>query len=119
MHDYEVEFYKDATGKSDVLDAIKEIAIDAENSKESRILFAKITDLIHHLEYFGLSNNGDKIKKIKNADIWELRPKSRRILFFCIDKGKFVLLSMFNKKTQKTPSQEIEKAKRRMKEYLE
>ena len=39
-------------------------------------------------------------------------------IFFCFDGGKIVILfNAFQKKTQKTPKSEIEKAKRLKKEY--
>ena len=38
-------------------------------------------------------------------------------LFAYWDNNKFILLSIFMKKTQKTPKKEIEKAKRYLKEY--
>lgn len=41
-------------------------------------------------------------------------------IFSCFDKGKIVVLfNAFQKKTQKTPSKEIEKAERLMKEYFD
>ena len=46
------------------------------------------------------------------SDIWRV--------FFFFDRGKLViLLNGYQKKTQKTPSREIEKAKQLMKEYYE
>ena len=41
-------------------------------------------------------------------------------IFCCFDKGKIVVLfNAFQKKTQKTPQKEIEKAERLMKEYFD
>ena len=41
-------------------------------------------------------------------------------IFCCFDEGQLVILfNAFQKKTQKTPKTEIEKAKRIMKEYFE
>ena len=40
-------------------------------------------------------------------------------IFCCFDKGKLIVLfNAFQKKTQKTPPKEIEKAKKMMEEYL-
>lgn len=54
--------------------------------------------------------------------LWEVRsslPGGRIArVFFCIDAGEMVLLHGFEKKTQKTPAAELEKAKKRMKEVL-
>ncbi len=54
--------------------------------------------------------------------LWEVRsslPGGRIArVFFCIDAGEMVLLHGFEKKTQKTPAVELEKARKRMKEVL-
>ena len=56
------------------------------------------------------------------SEIWdfleELRPGSNRIFYFYFDKNTFVLLHSFRKKTQKTPSREIAKAKSERDDYL-
>jgi len=63
------------------------------------------------------------LKKLVNTnDIWEIRIKSGnnifRILCF-FDKGNIIVLTNgFAKKTQKTPSKEIELAEKRKQEYL-
>lgn len=48
-----------------------------------------------------------------------MRPIRNRILFFAYDGGQFILLSHYIKKTQKTPTGEIEKAKSLMNDYIE
>jgi phage-related protein len=53
------------------------------------------------------------------GDIWELRPIRDRFLFFAWQGDSFVILHQFIKKTQKTPDNEIEQAKRNMKDYIE
>ena len=64
----------------------------------------------------GLSIGEPYIKHI-DKEIWELRPLRDRILFASLYNNKFVLLSVFIKKTKKTPKREIEKAKRLLEEY--
>ena len=55
--------------------------------------------------------------------IWELRidgrPKSYRILYAGVPGRKFNLLHVFQKKGQKTPSDELATARRRFDDYLE
>ncbi len=55
--------------------------------------------------------------------LWEIRTKVGSNIFrifCCFDKGNVViLLSGFQKKTQKTPRKEIEKAERLQKEYFD
>ncbi len=54
-----------------------------------------------------------------DGDIWELRPTSDRILFAVATGDDFVLLHQFEKKTQKTPRREIEKAKAELSDFLQ
>jgi len=58
------------------------------------------------------------IKKIINTNLWELRPKNNRIFFFYHKNNSFILLHAFEKKTQKTPTKEIDTALRYMYDYL-
>ncbi len=64
----------------------------------------------------GLSLGTPYIKHLDN-DIWELRPLRDRILFAYWDNNKFIILSQFVKRTQKTPKREIEKAKSYLEDY--
>lgn len=58
------------------------------------------------------------IKHIE-GDIWELRPLKDRIFFVAWYNGSYVLLHQFRKETQKTPTREIEKAKREYEDLKE
>ena len=64
------------------------------------------------------------LKNLTNTDgLWEVRVSAGKGIFriFCFfDKGNLIiLLSGFQKKTQKTPKKEIKKAERLKKEYYE
>ena len=87
-----------------------------KNDKDSKIKFNKIVAYIRLLREHGLSLGTPYIKHL-DSEIWELRPLRDRILFAYWDNNKFILLSYFMKQTQKTPSREIEKAKRLLKDY--
>jgi phage-related protein len=65
----------------------------------------------------GLYTNEEKFRKIKGEDLWEF--KSDQVRIFCFfDKGKIIILSHgFIKKSPKTPRNQIEKAKRLLKDY--
>ncbi|MDE6342178.1 MAG: type II toxin-antitoxin system RelE/ParE family toxin [Muribaculaceae bacterium] len=63
------------------------------------------------------------LSNLEGADgLYEVRVEVGRNIyriFCCFDEGALVILfNGFQKKTQKTPKKEIEKAKRLMKEYL-
>lgn len=113
---YEVIFYRNKKGKSEV----QEYLLNLQNRKDknSRINLEKIDSCIRFLKKYGTDIGEPYIKYLKD-DIWELRPIRNRILFAYLKDNKFVLLSIFMKKTQKTPKQEIEKAKRYLKEYID
>ncbi len=112
---FNIEFYEDKNGKSEVRDYIREL--ENSKNKEERIKFDKIIAYLRLLRQSGLSLREPYVKKI-DKEIWELRPARDRILFASLQGNKFILLSYFMKKTQKTPINEIEKARKLLKNYL-
>ena len=90
-----------------------------DKSKDCRINFNKINDYIQALSVYGTENLTENYVKHLDGDIWELRPIRDRILFAGVVGGRYVLLHYFLKQTQKTPSREIEKAKRELADFKE
>lgn len=113
---YKVYFYKDANGRQPVTEYLLELS--RRNDKDSRIKLNKIRDYIKALSQYGLQLGEPYIKHL-DGDIWELRPIRDRILFVAWREDGFVLLHQFLKQTQKTPSREIEQAKREYKDIWE
>lgn len=115
---FNVVLYKTKTGYSELRSQIKYLKDRFLTSKDARIQLNEIEFEIELLKKSG-TNVPPNIAKHITGSIWELRPGKNRILFF-FDKGEatFVLLHMFAKKTQKTPKQEIERAKREMNDYI-
>ena len=111
---YIIEIYEDIEGKSEIKDYIK--ILQKRENKDSNIKFNKIISYIRMLSEKGLTLGIPYIKHI-DKDIWELRPLRDRILFAYCDNNKFVLLSVFMKKTRKTPRKEINKAKKLLEDY--
>ncbi len=113
---FNIEFYSDENGKSDVWDFLEELRRQASSSKDARIQFKQLSLYIDLL-----ANNGtmlpNNITKHIDEDIWELRPGNNRVFYFWFDGGSFVLLHHFRKKSQKTPKSEIEQAKRERDDY--
>jgi len=62
---------------------------------------------------------GEPYLKHLDGEIWELRPIRDRILFAAWTNDGFILLHHFIKKTQKTPSREVEQAKRELEDFKE
>ena len=115
---YEIEFYEDKNGKSEIADFIRELNQKSSTNKESRINFNKIAAYFDLLEEFG-TRIGEPVTKHLDGEIWELRPLKNRLLYAYYKDNKFIILHHFIKKTQKTPRKEIEQAKRNLKDYLE
>jgi len=115
---YEVRFYRDKAGKSERVEYLDELKERGKTSKNERINRDKILAYIGTLEQYG-TRIGQPIVKHIDGSIWELRPLANRIFFFYWKDNKFVLLHHFIKKTQKTPPQEIDLARAKLKDFIE
>ena len=113
---YEIIFYKKANGETPVLDYLR--TLQKSGSKDSRIKMNKIAQYIKVLEEKGTRADEPFVKHIE-GDIWEMRPLQDRILFGALIHGRFVLLHVFAKRTDKTPEREKAQAKRELADYLE
>ena len=111
---YEIEFYEDIHGKSEVYEYIQQLRNNLDKDNKQKL--KKIYMYIDLLSQEGLKLSEPYIKKL-DKEIWVLRPLRDRILFASWRDNKFVLLSIFMKQTQKTPKREIEKAKRFLEDY--
>ena len=115
---YQVIFYYDKTGRSDIVDWLDDLKKSSDKNKSNRINWEKTLAYIGALEKYG-TRLGEPFVKHIEEDIWELRPLRNRILFFYWKDNKFVLLHHFVKQTQKTPRREIEAALRKKQDYVE
>jgi phage-related protein len=115
---YEVKFYRDRNGKSEIVEYLDDLKIKGETSKNERINRDKILAYIGALEKYG-TRIGQPVVKHIDGNLWELRPLANRIFFFYWKDNKFVLLHHFIKKTQKTPPREIEQARSKLKDFIE
>lgn len=115
---YELEFYQDKNGKSEIVEMLDELGKNARNNKSDRINRDKILSYMGALAKYGTRIGQPMIKHI-DGSIWELRPLSNRIFFFHWKDNKFVLLHHFVKKSQKTPMREIQQARNKLKDFLE
>ena len=115
---YEVKFYRDKNGRSEIVEYLDELKEKGETSKNERINRDKILAYIGALEQYG-TRIGAPIAKHIDGSIWELRPLANRIFFFYWKDNKFVLLHHFVKKTKKTPPREITQAQAKLKDFIE
>ena len=116
---FEIEIYQTASGRSEIAEWLEELNAKARTSKENRIRLKKIAEYMEMLKTYGTQIGAPAVKHIANSDLWELRPTQDRIMFAYWRNNKFILLSHFVKKTQKTPPREIDKAKRLLADFLE
>lgn len=114
---YTVEFYEKANGESELWDFLEELRIKSATNKDARIQYKQISLYIQLLQDNG-TRLQDNITKHIDDGIWELRPGNNRVFYFFFKDDTFVLLHHFQKKTQKTPRREIEKAKSERDDYL-
>ena len=115
---YEIIFYEDKNGYSDIAMFIKELEKKSKSSKEERINFNKIVAYFDILQEMG-TRIGKPVTKYLEGELWELRPLKNRFIYAYYKDKCFVVLHHFVKKTQKTPRKEIECAKKRLKEFKE
>lgn len=108
---YEIIFYKDENGKSEVQEYIKELRSKKETIKDCRIKYEKIDLYLQLLTRFGLNLGTPYIKHLIR-DLWELRPLKDRIVLANLEDNKIILLTHFVKKTRKTPKKEILRAEK-------
>lgn len=113
---YEVYFYQDKNGNEPVRNYLNDLEQKSLSNKEDRVKFNKIDQYIEILRMYG-TTAGEPYMKHLEGEIWELRPLRDRILFFYYEKGAFILLNCFMKKTQKTPKKEIAKAKKLINDF--
>jgi len=115
---YEVRFYRDKDGKSEIVDYLDSLKEKSEASKTDRVNRDKILAYIGALEQFGTRIGLPTCRHI-DGNLWELRPLANRIFFFYWKDNKFVLLHYYIKKTQKTPPREIDAARAKLKDFIE
>ncbi|MCL2322821.1 MAG: type II toxin-antitoxin system RelE/ParE family toxin [Oscillospiraceae bacterium] len=114
---YYIRFYRDKNNNSPITQYIE--ALKKNKTKDSRIKLKKAIEYIGLLKRFGLRIGKPAIKHINGTQLWELRPSNDRIFFVYFENDTFILLHQFTKKTQKTPSREIEKALNNLKDFKE
>ena len=113
---YEIEFFEDAKGHSEIVTYIKDLEKRSKSNKECRVNYNKIIAYFDLLQEYGVMI-GEPVTKHIEGSIWELRPLRNRFLYAYYNDGVFVVLHHFIKKTQKTPRRELDKAKRNLDIY--
>lgn len=110
---YKVRFFKDRKGRQPALDYIRELS--KKKDKDSRINLNKINDYIEALKQNGTRLGMLYVRHFED-DLWELRPLGNRIFFVVWMDRIFILLHGYEKKSQKTPEKELNRARQEIKE---
>ncbi|MBU1669327.1 type II toxin-antitoxin system RelE/ParE family toxin [bacterium] len=107
-----INYYTDETGKQPVKEWLKNL---------DEKLRLKVYRSFELLEEFNLNLKAPYVKPLEDK-LYELRIKDQkgiyRVIYFAHTGKEFIMLNGFTKKTQKTPKNEIELAKIRMKKVL-
>lgn len=97
---YEIEFFEDKNGHSEIADLLRTLKEQGKSNKESRINLNKIIAYMDLLEEKG-TRIGEPVTKHLDGKIWELRPLKNRILYAYYRENKFIMLHYFIKKRRK------------------
>ena len=112
MKKYDIEFYAQADGTQPVVEFLRGL---------DRKMSAKVFRFLELLSEVGPELREPYSKPLVDG-IFELRTQvgtdASRVLYFFFVGKRIVLTNGFMKKTQKTPVQEIELAKKRRSDYL-
>ena len=107
-----VQFYRSGTGREPVLEWLR--SLDREDRRAIGLDLMRVQ--------FGWPIGMPLVRSLKDG-LWEVRSNlpSQKIarLILCFHQKRLVVLHGFIKKTQKTPAEELELAKRRLKEITQ
>lgn len=113
---FKIQTYSKENGKDEIEEYLEWLANKAKTSKRERVRLKKIVQYLDLLGAYG-SAIGEPVVKHIEGDIWELRPTNDRFFYASIENETVLLLHHFMKKSQKTPTKEIEKAKSNLKDW--
>lgn len=110
---YRVRLYQDKKGKSPISDFI---------FNSNKIEQLKIAKQIKYLEIFGITKANPNLKKLIGTPLWEIRilgKNSLRIICITVIDNEIMILNIFKKKANKTPTKELNLSMSRYKEAVD
>ncbi|WP_339311215.1 type II toxin-antitoxin system RelE/ParE family toxin [Paenibacillus sp. FSL M7-0896] len=108
----EVIFYYTEKGNSEVEKALTELNESAKRGNQQAS--AALDSIYYALE---MVESGMPHSRQLEGPLYEIRAKRHRITYFRWE-GYIVLLTIFLKSTQRTPKPEIDRARKRMKDWV-
>lgn len=99
---YEVVFYEDKNGNSEIGDYFEKIS--QSKQKQDKAIYLKMRHQIKMLQALGPVLHTPQSKKLKGYrhQLWELRPMPERVFYGVWKKNNFVLLNHYTKKKDET-----------------
>jgi len=92
--------------------------LDSLSERQQR----KILRILTNIGTYGLTSAIPHIKKLTGTPLWEIRVLGQdniRVFYAALVKDSILVLHGFSKKSQKTPSKEVEIAANRLKDWLD
>ena len=103
---YNIEFYEDSNGRSELWEFLESLRVKAATNKDTRIQYKQISLYIQLLEDNGTRLN-ENITKHLDDDIWELRPGNNRVLYFYFKMIPLCFCINSTRKLKKLPSAKL------------
>ena len=103
---YNIEFYEDSNGRSELWEFLESLRVKAATNKDARIQYKQISLYIQLLEDNGTQLN-ENITKHLDDDIWELRPGNNRVLYFYFKMIPLCFCINSARKLKKLPSAKL------------
>jgi phage-related protein len=115
---YEIDFYEDDQGYSDIDEYLHMLLYSKDKSDVATL--KKIRYQLNLLEKLGPALREPQVKELTGYKykLFELRPQPERIFFAFWDTDRYVLLSHFTKKKNKTDPRQISRALERLEDWL-
>lgn len=122
---YNIEFYEDSNGRSELWEFLESLRVKAATNKDARIQYKQISLYIQLLEDNGTRLN-ENITKHLDDDIWELRLGNNRVLYFyfkmiplcfCINSARKLKKLPSGKLNGQRPNAMITLPERRLNDY--
>lgn len=107
---YKIVFYEDSMGNSEVKDYFERIRVS--NQLEDKKIYGKARHQIDMLSMLGPQLHMPSSRRLKGLKypLMELRPQPERIFYVTWQKNKYILLSHYTKKQNRTDPKELKKA---------
>lgn len=115
---YQIDFYENKQGYSDVVSFIEKL--DQSRQIQDQQVLKKLTYQLELLSALGDLMHEPQAKRLKgyHYHLMELRPLPERFFYAKWRDDRFVILSHYTKKQNKTNPREIDKALRRLDDWL-